>query len=255
MILLATRNQDAFLGLLNHYAELENPLKKDVDRLVAAIRHVLRCPGAVEAEINALLGQIFQLRLKAIFWMATHEELLLSEVNDEVLAEFQEVRQRTRYHVLFENILFAIRSLERVRESLAASGMLTQDSLTDEKVLKSNLTFEQFAGSLAIGIPDGEQAQSILDWMSASLRIEFGILAGAIIDDEQIDISKSVVDELAFVVADAAQEYLAIASELGILTKRSRARKFGKIGAKLSLDESDQDLADLGLESFFNELK
>jgi len=75
---------------------------------------------------------------------------------------------------------------------------------------------------------------------NASLLIEFCAISAAIINDEKMNLPERIINELSFLVADAAQEYLAISYELGIL----------------NVNASKQDLTPQKLDNdFINEQK
>ncbi len=98
-------------------------------------------------------------------------------------------------------------------------------------------------------LPDDNSVQKIIDWVHSSLFIEFILLAATIIHEEAIPVSDKTINEMAFIVADAAQEYVAIASEIGILQSVTNRRKADAAFGKPDLKEQKY-LADMGLSDF-----
>jgi len=82
------------------------------------------------------------------------------------------------------------------------------------------------------------------------LQIELIAITADVINDRQLRVSKKKINILATLVANAAQEYMAIALELGILRPLSgQPRKAGLTFDKSFVAEQKQ-LADLGLDDW-----
>jgi hypothetical protein len=113
------------------------------------------------------------------------------------------------------------------------------------------ITYKQFISAIALGVPDDAIAQKIVDWTNSSLYIEFVTVSAAIINDEKhLKISDKVIQELAFIIANAAQEYSALATELGILKLRSTKQSFAQISFDNDFIKEQKKLADLGLDDY-----
>jgi len=90
--------------------------------------------------------------------------------------------------------------------------------------------------------------KKIADWTNASLHIEFVMLAAAIIKDEKIKVSDKTINELSFLVADAAQEYFALATEFGILKTKANQKSFSNQLFDKNFVKEQKTLADIGIE-------
>lgn len=149
-----------------------------------------------------------------------------------------------------ENILFALRCNRRVVEALTGASDFSEAALSSSVSQLPTITYEQFLATLVFSVPDNDTAQTIVDWINSSLYIEFIIVAAAIINDENLKVSDKIVNELAFLIADAAQEYSATATESGILKPRSTAQSFTHSTFDNKFIKEQKQLADLGLNDF-----
>jgi hypothetical protein len=77
------------------------------------------------------------------------------------------------------------------------------------------------------------------------------LVATDIISDENLKVSDKTINELAFLISDAAQDYSALAIELGILKSRSTTRKsFSGLAFDKNFIKEQKELADLGFDDF-----
>ena len=160
------------------------------------------------------------------------------------------MKSNKKLEILTENILFALRCNQRVAESLASTGGYSSNNFSSNISQLPDITYQQFIASLAFANLDDETAQKIVDWTNASLHIEFVLVAADIIGDDKLKISDKTINELAFLVADAAQEYSALATELGILKTRSTRQSFSTLSFDNRFIKEQKQLADLGLDDF-----
>jgi len=112
------------------------------------------------------------------------------------------------------------------------------------------LTYNQFITAIALGIPDEAITQKIIDWTNSSLYIEYIAVAAFIIKDEKLNVPNRIINQLAFLVANAAQDYSAIAIELGILKMRSAQPSSSQFTFDKEFVLEQKNLADLGLDSY-----
>ena len=75
-----------------------------------------------------------------------------------------------------------------------------------------------------------------------------------ILKSEKLKVSDKTINELAFLVADAAQEYIALATELGILKPHSLRQSISNLSFDNSFVKEQKQLADLGLDEFAKNL-
>ena len=135
-------------------------------------------------------------------------------------------------------------------KALIGSGDFSEEKFASNALELPTITYGQFLATLAYGVPDDEAAQKIVDWVNASLYIEFIILSAVIINDEKLKVSEKIINELSFLIADAAQEYAAITIELGLLKPRSEIQTSFSEQVGKSFVKEQKYLADLGINDF-----
>jgi len=233
----------------NLYSQLENPLKKDINRFSNEIKLLLTSGKKNNYKSISILKQVFDLRIKAIKWLATDSNFDYLETLKDMFPKIEEFRSNKKLEVLTENILFALRCNQRVVESLFNSETVSTSSFSNFAKLPE-ITYEQFLGSLALSIPDDEIAQKIADWTNSSLLIEFVMVATDIINDENLKISDRIINDLSFLISDAAQEYSALATELGFLRSNFKGQSFSNLSFDKSFIRDQKKLSDIGLHDF-----
>jgi hypothetical protein len=250
-MIATTKNYDIIcLQMRNYLPHLESPLKKEMIDIEVQIKSILTSEKKVKPSLDKLLPKIFDFRIKAIKWLLEEKNFNISEIFEEVYPQIEAIRDNPKLEILVENILFALRCNKRVINEVISSGDFPKESFVAYSAQLPTITYYQFLAALLYSIPDEDAVQKIIDWINASLYFEFMILSAVIIFDKKIKVSYKVVNELAFLIANAAQEYSAIATDLGILKTRSQ-KQFSFAG---QIDESfvaDQKyLADLGINDF-----
>ncbi|MBI3141381.1 MAG: hypothetical protein HYZ16_00990 [Bacteroidetes bacterium] len=251
-MIATAKNYDVICFQLRNslYSQLENPLKKELNHLSSDIKAIITSGRKVQAQSEDMLSQVFNLRIKALKYLANDKNLDYLEMIRDILPQIEKLKSKRKLEVLTENLLFALRCNQRVVESLDGTSGFSTGNLISNISQLPDITYQQFIASLAFANLDDETAQRIVDWTNASLHIEFVLVAADIIGNDKLEISDETINELAFLVADAAQEYSAIAAELGILKNRSSGQSFSKLSFDNSFIQEQKQLADLGLEDF-----
>ena len=194
----------------NFYSQLQSPLKKDLNRLSTDIKTLILSGKKIRSQSVNMLGQVFNLRIKALKWLSADTNFDYLEMFNDIFPQIEELRSNKKLEVLTDNILFALRCNQRVVESLINSSEFSSETFASKLGELPDITYSQFIASLAFANLDDETTQKIMDWTNASLHIEFVLLATDIISDEKLKISDKTINELAFLIADAAQEYSAL---------------------------------------------
>jgi len=240
-MLITTKNTDFLIFQFNNISsELEIPFKKELDDLIITIKSILTSNKEIKKSVNAKLKLIFNFRIKAIKWLNQTTKLEVNKIIQDVYPQLKELKENPQIDILIENILFAFRCNKRVITALIKKEELTKKNVYDNLNSLPEITYNQFIVAIGLGVPNDEIAQKLLDLTNASLLIEFCAISAAIINDEKMNLPERIINELSFLVADAAQEYLAISYELGIL----------------NVNASKQDLTPQKLDNdFINEQK
>ena len=240
--------------LRNHYPQLDNPLKKDVNKLLTQVKEIVTSGKKIKPSVDNLLKDIFNLRIKAIKWLLEDGGRGLLEMLDEVYPQIEKLKENPKLEILAENILFALRCNRKVVDAVIGGGEFSKENLKVGIQQLPAITYEQFISAIALGVPDDAVAQKIVDWTNSSLNIEFVTVAAAMISDEKLKVSDKTINELSFIIADAAQEYSALATELGILKFRSTKQSFSQISFDNNFIKEQKLLADLGLDDYSKNL-
>ena len=238
----------------NLYSHLQGPLKKDLNRFSNDIKTLIISGRKIKTQSIDMLSQVFNLRIKALKWLSADTNFDYLERLKDIFSQIEELKSNKRLEILSDNILFALRCNQRVVESIINTSEFSSDTFTSNLSQLPDITYSQFIASLAFANLDDETTQKIVDWTNASLHIEFVLVATDIISDEKLKISSRTINELAFLVADAAQEYSALAMELGILKSRSTTQSFSNLSFDNSFIKEQKQFADLGLDDFATNL-
>ena len=234
----------------NLYAQLQSPLKKELNRLSKDIQTLILSGEKIEVQSPNMLSQVFNLRIKALKWLSADTNFDYLEILKDIFPQIEELRLNKRLEVLTDNILFALRCNQRVVDAVIGSNEFAPDTFSSNLAQFPDITYSQFIASLAFANLDDETTQKIVDWTNASLHIEFVLVAADIISDKKLKVSDKTINELAFLIADAAQEYTALAIELGLLKSRSARQSLSNLSFDNDFIKEQKQLADLGLDDF-----
>jgi len=232
----------------NFYSQLESPLKKELNRLSKDIKAIITSDKEVQTLSVEMLSQVFNLRIKALKWLSNGKHFDYPDILNGILPQIEELKSNKKLEVLADNIQFALRCNQRVAESLIAKSDFTYDRLSLNISQLPEITYQHFVASLRFTNLDHEITQMIVDWTNASLRIEFVLVATDIISDERLQVSDKTINELAFIVADAAQEYSALATELGIIKTYSTRQSISNLPFDKNFIKEQKKLANSGLD-------
>lgn len=250
-MLATAKNYDVIcLQMSNQIPHLASPIKKETTKLLAEIRAIITAGKKAKPGLDAMLPSIFNYRFKAIKWLIEGGEFNFSTIIDEVYPQLEELKENPKLEILVENILFALRCNKRVVDSVINISGSNEGELEMSIAEFPEINYEQFITSIALGIPDDAIAQKLVDLTNASLYIEFITVAAYMIHSEHLKVPDKFINELAFLIAYAAQEYSAVATELGILKPRTHNQFSFSGQIDKSSVKKEKYLADLGINDF-----
>ena len=229
-------------------AQLKNPLKKEVNRLTDSIIKLINSEEDIHTRSSSLFSEIFNLRMKAFKWLLADSNHNFLDLQEDIFSEIENLKINPKLEVLAENLLFALRCNQRVINALLETAP-TVNTL-DLSVAFPELTYEQLLSALKFGIPDSSMTQKTIEWINCSLQIEFGLLAAAIISENNLTVSDKTINDLAFVVAGAAQNHYALASELGLLKSRFPRQSLVISSFDDEFIKEEKQFADTGISDF-----
>jgi hypothetical protein len=254
-MLATTRNLDILcLQLRNLYPLNDDPLRKELDKLLTDIEYGITTGEDIKPLVDNTISKIFNIRIKGIKWLFEQQKIDFNSMYDDIYLQFEELRSDSRLEILAENLLFAIRTNKRVIDALISTGDFSQATIEQHAPSLPVLTYNQFITAIAMGIADDNITQKIIEWTNSSLYIEFVAVAAFIIKDEKLKVSKRIINQLAFLVANAAQDYSAIATEIGIIKLRSSKQSTFQFTFDNDFIDEQKKFADLDLEYFATNL-
>ena len=211
-------NVDTFLFPLNAYYTGRNKQDEELSKIVSAIETVVKqfidSKQPIELFFNQNIDAIFSFRMSSLKWLISNK-ITINDFDSLLEEELTYFKSDPKFLVLYQNVLFAIRTNIRSINSLLnpSKDLHSKEGLDFSKIEEfAETSFKQFIGSLG-QVPDFIAAP-LLDWVISSLQIEFGIISAFVIHKERLSIDVVKVNELSFFIADAAQTFGAITKEL-----------------------------------------
>ena len=229
----------------SYLPQQEESIKRETNRFIEDVKTIISGGSPIKPRLDTFIPKIFNFRMLALKWIGQQQNIDFDHLLDDAYPSLEALRNNPKLTLLAENALFAVRCNARVMKAIV--GSVKPEELSQQLIDAPFTTYEQFFGTLALSIPDQEAFQTIADFLNTTLYIEFILLAAILIDDEHIKISEAGINELAFLIADAAQEHIAVATMMGILPMRKRSSTIA--GAPIYSDE-DQLLSNFGLSDF-----
>lgn len=233
----------------NLYSQLEHPLKTELNDLTNNIKSIITSGKKLQSQPAEILSEIFNLRIKALKWLATSSNYDYPKMLTSIVEQIEKLRSNKRLEILADNILFALRCNQKVIISLAGENDLISNINSSNVSKIPDITYSQFITSIAFANINNDVAQKIADFTNTSLHIEFVLAVVGIISEENLHVTDETINDLAFLVSDSAQEYYALAIELGII-KLSSAKNFQVLASDNDFIKEQKELADLGLKEF-----
>ncbi len=249
-MLATAKNYDVIcLQMRNYLPMQENPMQQETICFTDKVKGIIACGAPIKPKLDQFIPQLFNFRLLALRWLTQQPDIDILHFLDHAYPSIEVLQNSPRLAVLSENILFALRCNSRVIQNMVAGENTTSEKLAEEFATAPMSTYEQFFGALAMSIPDYSIFKVISDFSHASLYIEFILIAAVLINEEKLEVSDETINELAFLIADAAQEYTAIATQIGILPTRSKSLASNTFNTSVHSVE-DNLLSELGLADF-----
>jgi len=199
------------------YPHFDTPLKKTVDKLSQQVINFIGTDKKISCVPMPLLKDVFNLRMKYLKWLSTEATFNYMRKLDEIYPQIQSMRGNEYFNVLVENILFAIRCNKRVTGKLFKKLNTTEEKFIQQTSNIKTLSYDGYITELSKQIPNDTILQKMVDWVNASLQIEFVIIAADIIHSEKLTVKNKNINQLAFIIADSAQLYSAIAMEMRLI--------------------------------------
>ncbi|MBK7389477.1 MAG: hypothetical protein IPI23_10560 [Bacteroidetes bacterium] len=232
-----------------YFDRLSSSLQSEVTNLFFSIEKGLMNGNDLKSFSTSQLKNLFNLRMKAIGWFLEDNHLMdLNGTIDQCYDAFDSLNQNSKMIYFVENLKYALRANRRLLNSFVEPAHTLGLSERIENDLKASfleINYDQFITSIALGVPDEDVAQRIIDLVGASLLIEFSAISAGILIEKNIDLSEEKAIQLTSIISAAGQDYSAICYELGLFNRVKFTQPQIKFDNDFIIEQ--QHLADLGL--------
>ena len=240
-----------FFQVWSETSHLEPAMKKELEALLTKASNILTEEKEIKPALNTFFPKLFNFRMRAIKWVLDRKQPLNVEEGMEKMDRIREtIRENDRIEIIIENILFYLRCNKRILESVIGTGTVSEKHLKTDTNQLPLATYEQFLSTLALSVPNSESAQKLIDQIHNSLYVDFALLSVLLLINEELEVSRKVTDELAFMVADAAQECTAYALESGILESDRKQLSFLTSSTDSAFIKEQKSIAETGIDDF-----
>lgn len=184
---------------------LHTELGKIVADLEAMVHQYAQSSSPIETCANQHLDFLFKTRINALRYFIVHN-LRMKQLPD---GEVQDAFVEPRFFILKENLAFAFRVVNRSAEMLIKTiedAELTESAIQDSIGTFEGMSYTDFVSALGLLLPS-EALQPIVDWLTASLYLDYSISAGLIVLEKRVTLSDEKVNELTTFVAQSAQRF------------------------------------------------
>src|ERR1051326_1209918 len=170
----------AFIDLKKNYNSLDKELQKEFDWLVGSVKKVCASSKKANVEIELLFPELFQLRVKALSWMAEKENNVTS-VFDDVFPLIKNIGEDSKIKKLAFNISNALSCNKKLVEFLESKG----EKLTHEKIKSiNNLDYKTYL--VILQYMPSQIRRIVSQLLETSLYIEFFSLSDILIHEHTV---------------------------------------------------------------------
>jgi hypothetical protein len=224
-------------------SRLDPEMTKALAEISGTVASVLAASGEVEAKAKDALPQVYAFRLKALNWLMADSAFDLLDETDNLLA--QVAQGPPRLYDLAQTVVFGLKWHRRV---LANMWQASPDEATpmppppDYRELKA-----------ALGQVPGDLANKLAQWVDTGLMFELGAMAHDMLADGTVSANEGAIREMVLATADAAQEYAALAAQLGFV-KLATPKLAPRARASAEEIAEQQALAEEGMADYAKHL-
>lgn len=193
----------AFIDLKKNYSTLDKELKREFDWLVKSVQRVCTSPKKAETEIEQLFPKLFQLRVKALGWMAEKKNNVTS-VFDEVFPLIKNLGEDSKIKKIAFNISNALSNNKKLVEFLESKG----EKLTHEKIKSiNNLDYTTYL--VLLQYMPSQLRRIVSELLQTSLYIEFFSLSAILIHEKTVQAGGQKILELTNLSSKITESYIA----------------------------------------------
>lgn len=248
MIAAAKSYELVTLELHEHYNELDIVLQREFKELLKSIRNDLINGRDILESIDDLIEPIFSIRIKAMKWLIKKKSLSINDTIKEAEKLNFDLSNEERFELLSENIGFALRTIKRVTKAIITQ-IPSSEKLRQEVKQIPDMDYWGYFDLLSMTIPNEELVEKLMELTDSSIELDYALLSALLIQDENLNVSQDTINDLAELIAFAAQNYSAYSVELGIMPMRAlKPQQVQYIIPDEEFINQQQLLADSGLE-------
>lgn len=203
------------LIMRNSIPHLDFSLQKEIKTLIDDLKSILQLENDLKVSFGSLLPQVFNFRIKALQWISANDQNLLSHF-DGVTHSFEPLLLDPHLNILGKSVIDALHQNQKVLNSLLYKNAISDSALSSSFSRIPDITYQHLLASISFSVPDST-AQKILDWINASLYIEAISLCAIVIYDEELNVSKNQINEMAYLIFDAGNECEKLSIESGLI--------------------------------------
>jgi hypothetical protein len=243
-----------FFLMKEHLEQLNLPLRMEFNGLIAEIKSILHSDVLnLNNSIEGLLPQIFNIRIKSIKWIIEEEgQLDIKNLYYEINEVIAPLTSDPKYGILAENCSFAIRTNQRVFNSILANIGSKEIDNGIHGITQTEIEYSQLISALKSSLPFGNDLNNLINWIDVSLRIEIVLFSLIIIDEYQLNIQDQIVNRLSEIIANDAQQYYAMAKIFGLITTKKQVANEEEYPESFLSEQ--HDLSELGFDEFINSI-
>lgn len=241
----------------------EKAIKLKIKKLIDSIKYLLSDSNqnSIKESFFNLFDDVLSLRLQSL-QLINKKETDIKELFSSIYDSFENRELPERLDYLNENVLFSLRTTSKIANNVFTDldNTAVFNSLTNFPIANNNSEvdvglYRTLARSLKIisqQLPNNALLK-IFSLINKSLFTELGIISADIIFESknEVEFSDSVISELNELIVESAQEYGALANELGLIKNTKKEYSNDLYGT----DESqDYLLAEEGLSEYLKSI-
>lgn len=239
-----------------YFREIKEPKEKEIENEIEKLLNlIIKSRRPLEKNINNLLSEIFDLKIKLLKW-AIKKEFDFQKISQELLIELEQAKSRIKKEeemVLFENTLFSLKVVIKVLNSI-----LKQYPLSDQKLeeIETDISYEQLKVAIKIEPISERIKNSILKLVETSLSLDFALILAILFILQIYKFSKKRIIELSKLIKDLAQEYGGLAINLQLWKPDIEKIIPKKISYPVSQEiiQEEKELADAGISDYLKQI-
>ena len=228
-------------------------LEKIVRDIKIIVKNCLTSNDDITQTVNSNLSSIFDFRMSAMQELQKHN-FVVGNFTELIEDRFKVFKSDPHLSVLFENVLFAIRTNSRVLNSFSQPNKSFSSNVElNSSIFKDipKISYNGYLNLISTSAPDF-LFPLFIDYLNYSLYIEFGLIAAFIINEEKLQIRPERIAQLAAFIANSTHEFGAIAREINPNKKTKKSAYLEEIPVNFLKEQNL--IAEQGIAEFLENI-